>query len=136
VVEPGEGPRSASASASVADGLVAGPAKTLLKRVDPNTDEVVEKIKVGRGDVDIAPDESSEAVWVASGYLPKTYGGDDNPKYSEDRNLTRLDPETNERLRISLLQRMVLGSSRRTLAIAPSNAQALCVFGTDVTIAQ
>jgi len=120
----------------VADGLVAGPAKTLLKRVDPNTDEVVEKIKVGRGDVDIAPDESSEAVWVASGYLPKTYGGDDNPKYSEDRNLTRLDPETNERLRISLLQIMVLGSSRRTLAIAPSNAQALCVFGTDVTIAQ
>jgi glutamine cyclotransferase len=66
-----------------------------VSRIDPETDEVVEKIKVGRGVVDIAADESSGAVWVASAYLPKTYGGYDFPKYSEDRNLTRLDPETN-----------------------------------------
>jgi YVTN family beta-propeller protein len=66
-----------------------------VSRIDPQTDEVVAKIKVGRGDVDIAVDESSGAVWVASAYLPKNYGGYDNPKYSEDRNLTRVDPETN-----------------------------------------
>ena len=34
-------------------------------------------------------------MWIASAYLPKTSGGYDNPKYSEDNNLTRLDPETN-----------------------------------------
>jgi hypothetical protein len=65
-----------------------------VSRIDPQS-EKVEKIKVGRGVVDIATDESSGAVWVASAYLPKDYGGYDNPKYSEDRNLTRLDPETN-----------------------------------------
>jgi hypothetical protein len=41
-----------------------------------------------------------------------------------------------ERLRISLLRIMVLGLSRRTVAVAPSNALALCVFDTDVTIVQ
>ena len=66
-----------------------------VSRIDPKTDKVVAKIKVGRGAIDIATDECSGAVWVASVYLPKTYGGYDNPKYSEDRNLTRLDPETN-----------------------------------------
>ena len=66
-----------------------------VSRIDPQTGEVVAKIKVGRGAVDIAADESSGAVWVASGHLPKDYGGYDFPKYSEDRNLTRLDPETN-----------------------------------------
>jgi DNA-binding beta-propeller fold protein YncE len=91
VGEPGEGPCSASASASPARG----PIKTLLKRVDPQTGEVVAKIKVGRGALDIAADESSGAMWVASSHLPKTYGGYDFPKYSEDRNLTRVDPETN-----------------------------------------
>ena len=35
--------------------------------------------------MDIAADESSGAVWVASAY----------PKHSEDNNLTRLDPDTN-----------------------------------------
>jgi streptogramin lyase len=66
-----------------------------VSRIDPQSDKVVAKIKVGRGVVDIAVDESSGAVWVASAYLPKNYGGYDNPKYSEDRNLTRVDPETN-----------------------------------------
>src|SRR5215217_2377736 len=66
-----------------------------VSRIDPQSDKVVAKIRVGRGVVDIATDESSGAVWVASAYLPKDYGGDDNPKYSEDRNLTRVDPETN-----------------------------------------
>jgi hypothetical protein len=66
-----------------------------VSRIDPQSDKVVAKIKVGRGGVDIAVDESSGAVWVASAYLPKNYGGYDNPKYSEDRNLTRVDPETN-----------------------------------------
>ena len=66
-----------------------------VSRIDPQTGEVVAKIKVGRGAADIAADESSGAVWVASSYLPNTYGGYDFPKYSEDRNLTRVDPETN-----------------------------------------
>jgi streptogramin lyase len=66
-----------------------------VSRIDPQTDKVVAKIKVGRGALGIATDESSGAVWVASVYLPKDYGGYDFPKYSEDRNLTRLDPETN-----------------------------------------
>ena len=66
-----------------------------VSRIDPQRDKVVAKIKVGRGAVDIAADESSGAVWVASGHLPKDYGGYDFPKYSEDRNLTRVDPTTN-----------------------------------------
>ena len=66
-----------------------------VSRIDPETGEVVAKIKVGRGAFDIAADESSGAVWVAGGYLPKDYGGYDFPKYSEDRNLTRVDPATN-----------------------------------------
>jgi DNA-binding beta-propeller fold protein YncE len=66
-----------------------------VSRIDPQTDKVVAKIKVGRGALDIATDECSGAVWVASTYLPKTYGGYDFPKYSEDRNLTRIDPDTN-----------------------------------------
>jgi hypothetical protein len=66
-----------------------------VSRIDPQTDGVVAKIKVGRGAFDIAADESSGAVWVASGYLPKTYGGYDYPKYSEDNNVTRVDPATN-----------------------------------------
>ena len=66
-----------------------------VSRIDPQTGEVVAKIKVGRGAGDIAADESSGAVWIASAHLPKDYGGYDNPKYSEDRNLTRVDPTTN-----------------------------------------
>jgi DNA-binding beta-propeller fold protein YncE len=64
-----------------------------VSRIDPQSDKVVAKIKVGRGAGDIAADESSGAVWVASSYLPKNEY--DFPKYSEDRNLTRVDPETN-----------------------------------------
>jgi hypothetical protein len=45
--------------------------------------------------LDIAADERLGAVWVASVYLPKDYGGYDIPEYSEDRNLTRVDPATN-----------------------------------------
>src|SRR5829696_7064296 len=66
-----------------------------VSRIDPQTDKVVAKIKVGRGALDIATDECSGAVWVASTHLPKDFGGYDFPKYSEDRNLTRIDPETN-----------------------------------------
>ena len=68
-----------------------------VSRIDPQSGEVVAKIEVGRGAVDIAADESSGAVWVASGHLPKDYGGYDNPKYSEDRNLTRVDPDDEPR---------------------------------------
>jgi virginiamycin B lyase len=57
----------------------------MVSRIDPQSGKVVAKIKVGRGAVDIAADESSEAVWVASAY----------PKHSEDNNLTRVDPATN-----------------------------------------
>jgi hypothetical protein len=67
----------------------------LVTRIDPQTDQVVAKIEVGRGAVDIATDEGSGAVWVAGLYLPKDYEGRDNPKYSEDRKLTRIDPQTN-----------------------------------------
>jgi len=66
-----------------------------LTRIDPETGEVAAKIEVGRGAVDVAADERSGAVWVASVYLPKDYGGYDSPGYSEDRNLTRVNPATN-----------------------------------------
>jgi DNA-binding beta-propeller fold protein YncE len=56
-----------------------------VSRIDPQSGKVVAKIKVGRGALDIAADESSGAVWVASAY----------PKHSEDNNLTRVDPATN-----------------------------------------
>jgi outer membrane protein assembly factor BamB len=67
----------------------------IVSRIDPQTGEVVTKIEVGRGAVDIATAESSGAVWVAGLYLPKDYSGRDSPEYSEDRKLTRIDPETN-----------------------------------------
>jgi YVTN family beta-propeller protein len=66
-----------------------------LSRIDPQTGEVVAKIDVGRAPVDVAVDESSGAVWVASVDLPNNYGGYGIPQHSEDRNLTRVDPETN-----------------------------------------
>ena len=72
---------------SVSYGIVSG--------IDPQTGEVVTKIEVGRGAVDIATAESSGAVWVAGLYLPKDYPGRDSPEYSEDRKLTRIDPKTN-----------------------------------------
>jgi virginiamycin B lyase len=53
-----------------------------VSRLDPQTGEVAAKIEVGRGAVDIATDESSGDVWVAS--------------VSEDRKqLSRVDPATN-----------------------------------------
>ena len=66
-----------------------------LSRIDPQTGEVVAKIEVGRGAVDIAAEERSGAVWVAGLYLPKDYAGRASPKYSEDRKLSRVDPATN-----------------------------------------
>ena len=54
----------------------------MVSRVDPQTGEVAAKIEIGRGAVDIAADESSGDVWVAS--------------VSEDRKqLSRVDPATN-----------------------------------------
>ena len=66
-----------------------------VSRIDPQSEKVVAKIKVGRGAMGIAADERSGAVWIASTHLPKTRGGDDNPKYFKDNNLTRVDPTTN-----------------------------------------
>jgi len=66
-----------------------------VTRIDPETGEVVAKIEVGRAPLDIAVDESSGAVWVASSYLPKDYGGYDTPQNSQARNLTRVDSATN-----------------------------------------
>jgi streptogramin lyase len=74
---------------------VTSPSYGIVSRIDPETDEVVANIEVGRGAVDIATDEGSGAVWVAGLYLSKTMSGLDSPKYSEDRKLTRIDPETN-----------------------------------------
>jgi YVTN family beta-propeller protein len=67
-----------------------------VTRIDPETSEVVAKIEVGRAPLDIAVDESSGAVWVASAYLPKDYGGYDIPEHSPDNNLSRVDPEMNK----------------------------------------
>src|SRR5215212_1205280 len=89
---------SASTSAGSASSSAAAcalPAKTLLKKLDPQTGEVVAKIEVGRGAVDIAVDESSGAVWVAGLDLSEDYVEYDPPKYSEDRKLSRVDPATN-----------------------------------------
>jgi DNA-binding beta-propeller fold protein YncE len=66
-----------------------------VSRIGPETGEVVAKIEVGRGAVDIAAEERSGAVWVAGLYLPKDYAGRASPKYSEDRKLSRVDPATN-----------------------------------------
>jgi hypothetical protein len=63
------------------------PVKTLLKRVDPQTGEVVPKIDVDRGAVDIAADESSGAVWVAGVTL--------NYDKPENNKLSRVNPATN-----------------------------------------
>jgi hypothetical protein len=57
-----------------------------VSRIDPQTGEVVAKIDVDRGAVDIAVDESSGAVWVAGLAL------DNKPKNNK---LSRVDPATN-----------------------------------------
>ncbi len=59
-----------------------------LSRVDPRTGEVAAKIEVGRGATDVAVDEGSGAVWVASGSF---FLGED----SEHNKLSRVDPATN-----------------------------------------
>lgn len=69
-----------------------------LSRIDPASGEVVAKIKVGRGAVDVAVDEESGAVWVAGLYLPKDYDGLDsseNPGAERYNKLSRVDPKTN-----------------------------------------
>jgi virginiamycin B lyase len=92
VVEPGEGPRSASASASVADGLVAGPAKTLLKRVDPKTGEVMATIPIkGLNDAFTQVAFGASSVWVSSGY----YSMGPPEKRQPGDAVFRIDPRTN-----------------------------------------
>ena len=66
-----------------------------LSRIDPETGEVVAKIDVGRGAVDVATDEGSGAVWVAGLYLPKGYDGYDGSINSQDNKLSRVDAATN-----------------------------------------
>lgn len=72
-----------------------------LSRIDPASGEVVAKIKVGRGAVDVAVDEESGAVWVAGLYLPKNYDDYDgldsseNPGAERYNKLSRVDPKTN-----------------------------------------
>jgi DNA-binding beta-propeller fold protein YncE len=61
-----------------------------VSRIVPETDEVVAKIEVGRGAVDVTTDESSGAVWVAGLHLPPTPGA-----HSEHNKLSRIDPATN-----------------------------------------
>ncbi|MDQ4128506.1 MAG: hypothetical protein M3151_11255, partial [Actinomycetota bacterium] len=58
-----------------------------LSRVDPRTGEVAARIEVGRGATDVAVDEGSGAVWVASGSF---FVGDG----SEHNKLTRVDAAT------------------------------------------
>jgi DNA-binding beta-propeller fold protein YncE len=46
---------------------VTGSERGTLSRIDPRTGEVDAEIEVGRGAADVAIDEGSGAVWVASG---------------------------------------------------------------------
>lgn len=66
-----------------------------LSRIDPDTGEVVAKIEVGRGAVDVAVDERGGAVWVAGLHLPEDFGESLPPEHSEARKLSRVDPKTN-----------------------------------------
>ena len=67
-----------------------------VSRIDPDTGEVVAKIEVGRGAVDVASDERGGAVWVAGLHFPEDHEERPPPKHSGARKLTRVDPETNE----------------------------------------
>jgi DNA-binding beta-propeller fold protein YncE len=58
-----------------------------LSRVDPRTGEVAARIEVGRGATDVAVDEGSGAVWVASGGFFLGEG-------SEHNKLSRVDAAT------------------------------------------
>jgi hypothetical protein len=66
--------------------------------------------------------------------IPHTWVNKDKRK--EVRAVAEESFDGRERLRILLLRIVVLGSSRRTVAVAPSNTLALCAFDTDVTIMQ
>ena len=58
-----------------------------LSRVDPRTGEVAEEIEVGRGALDVAVDDGSETVWVASG----SFFSMENPEHHK---LSRVDAAT------------------------------------------
>ena len=60
----------------------------MLSRVDPRTGEVAARIEVGRGATDVAVDEGSGAVWVASGSFFLGEGFEHNK-------LSRVDAATN-----------------------------------------
>jgi streptogramin lyase len=64
---------------------VTGSGRGTLSRIDPRTGEVAAEIEVGRGATDVAADEGSGAVWVASG----SFAQEDS-----ERELSRVDPET------------------------------------------
>ena len=66
-----------------------------LSRIDPVTGEVVAKVEVGRGAVDVAVDERSGAVWVAGLALSKDYDGGPSGQNLKDNKLSRVDPQTN-----------------------------------------
>ena len=66
-----------------------------LSRINPTSGEVVAKIEVGRGAVDVAVAEESGAVWVAGLYLPKDYDDYDPFEDPEANKLSRVDPKTN-----------------------------------------
>jgi streptogramin lyase len=66
-----------------------------LSRIDPETGEVAERMRVGRGAADVAVDERSGAVWVAGLYLSKDPDGGDSREHPKNRKLSRVDPRTN-----------------------------------------
>ena len=63
----------------------------IVSRINPETGGVTAEIEVGR----VAVDERSGAVWVAGLHLPEDYAESLPPERSEDRKLTRVNPETN-----------------------------------------
>jgi hypothetical protein len=67
-----------------------------VSRIDPGNGEVAAKITVGRGAVDVAVDEGTEAVWTAGLYLPKSYDGTDAQGDPGANKLSRIDSETNQ----------------------------------------
>lgn len=89
------GPVDSSPRLAFGHGSVWATSAGPLSRIDPETDEVVAKIEVGRDAVDIATDEHSGGVWVASLYLYRNSSGDSSQDDSEYNKLSRVDPETN-----------------------------------------
>jgi virginiamycin B lyase len=89
------GPVDSSPSLAFGHGSVWATSAGTLSRIDPETDEVVAKIEVGRGAVDIATDQHSGDVWVAGLYLAGNSSGDFSQDDSEYNKLSRVDPATN-----------------------------------------